>query len=125
MGVVDIQLRNGESTEGNAGAQEEEGGDDESIELEVVFGSDTVVEPLTMMVEKLDTPPATFAMKAVGRVELYTPAAFLVFVFHDFIHITRAETGAGMLVPGKTDIHTQIHVMDNQVGRLIFPVDGF
>lgn len=52
-------------------------------------------------------------MEAVGGVELYTPAAFLVFVFYDFIYITRAESGAGMLVLGKTLVHTQVHVMDN------------
>ena len=64
-------------------------------------------------------------MKTVGRVKLYALATLLVFIRHNFINITRAETCTGVLVLGETLVHTHIHIMDNQVGRLIFPVDGF
>ena len=65
-----------------------------------------------------------FAMKAVGRVKLDAAAAVYAFVRHDFIHITRAETGTGMPVPGKALVHAQVPVVDDQMRRLVFPVDG-
>ena len=60
-----VNLRQTDTADDYAEGQQEEGGDDETVEFEVIFGADAVVEPFAVVVEELDASSAFLAVEAV------------------------------------------------------------
>ena len=53
------------STQSNAHPKQDESNDDQPIKLEVIFRSNTVIKPFTVMIKEFHTSSASFAMEAV------------------------------------------------------------